>query len=123
LLGNTVGREGITLQAWARYWMAPRKTLDFSWKQSRVLSDYIPGGGKWQDYQASYSFTARSGMFVKSLLQFEHISSFPLLFPGSRNNAVASIEVGFYPQWGRHQKASTTRSVPRAESELLEAPR
>lgn len=123
LMGNTVGREGITLQAWTRCWMTPRKTLDFSWKQSRVLSDYIPGGGKWQDYQASYSFTARSGMFVKSLLQFEHISSFPLLFPGSRNNAVASIEVGFYPQWGRHQNASRTRSVPRAEPELLEAPR
>lgn len=123
LMGNTVGREGITLQAWTRYWIGPRKTLDFSWKQSRVLSDYIPGGGKWQDYQASYSITGRSGLFVKSLVQLEHISSFPLLFPGSRNNVVASIEVGIYPQWGRHQNASSTVSSPHASSDSLEASR
>ena len=46
LMGNTVGREGVTLQAWTRYWMSPRQNLDFSWKQSRVLKDYIPGRGK-----------------------------------------------------------------------------
>jgi membrane-associated phospholipid phosphatase len=99
LMGNTVGREGITLQAWMRYWVSPRQTLDISWKQSRVLQDFIPGGGKWQDYQASYSFTSNSGLFVKTLLQFEHIDSFPLIFSGSRNNLVASIELGFLPQW------------------------
>ncbi len=123
LMGNTVGREGITLQAWTRYWMGPRKTLDFVWKQSRVLSDYIPGGGKWQDYQASYSHTSRSGLFVKSFLQFERISSFPLLFSGSRNNVVASIEVGIVPQWGRHQSTSPPMSLPREASESREASR
>ncbi|MFI5096447.1 MAG: capsule assembly Wzi family protein [Candidatus Acidiferrales bacterium] len=123
LMGNTVGREGITLQAWTRYWMGPRKTLDFSWKQSRVLSDYIPGGGKWQDYQASYSHTLRSGLFVKTFVQLEHISSFPLLFPGSRNNVVASIELGIYPQWGRRQNTSSTMSVPRPGPEAAEVAR
>jgi membrane-associated phospholipid phosphatase len=107
LMGNTVGREGITLQAWTRYWMSPRNTLDFSWKQSRVLSDFVPGGGKWQDFQASYSVTKHSGLYLKTFLQFEHISSFPLLFPGSRNNLTAAIELGYLPQWG-HQ--STARS-------------
>jgi hypothetical protein len=106
LMGNTVGREGVTLQAWTRFWISPRHTLDLSWKQSRVLADFVPGGGKWQDVQAAYSFTSHSGLFVKSVLQFEHISSFPLLFPGSRNNVVASVELGFFPQWGRHPNAS-----------------
>jgi Capsule assembly protein Wzi/PAP2 superfamily len=100
LMGNTVGREGVTLQAWIRYWASPRHTVDFSWKQSRVLSDFVPGGGKWQDYQASYSVTRLSGVYLRALLQFEHISYFPLLFQGSRNNVVASIELGFLPQWG-----------------------
>ncbi len=121
LMGNTVGREGITLQAWTRYWMGPRKTLDFSWKQSRVLADYIPGGGQWQDYQATYSITARSGVFVKSMFQFEHISSFPLLFSGSRNSVAASIEVGIYPQWARHLTASTTANALCADKYSLEA--
>jgi membrane-associated phospholipid phosphatase len=109
LMGNIVGREGVTLQAWVRYWASPRHTLDFSWKQSRVLSDFVPGGGKWQDYQASYSITRRSGVYLNALLQFEHISSFPLLFPGSKDNFTAAIELGFLPQWGR-QKASLSPS-------------
>ena len=105
LLANTVGREGITLQAWIRYWVSPRRTLDFSWKQSRVLSDFVPGGGKWQDYQAAYSITKRSGISLKAFLQFEHIFSYPLLFPGSRNNVTAAIELGFLPQWRRFADA------------------
>jgi hypothetical protein len=123
LLGNTVGREGVTLQAWTRYWLSPRQTLDFSWKQSRVLSDYIPGGGKWQDYQSSYSFTSRRGVYFKGFLQYEHISSFPLLFAGSRSNVVASIELGFLPQWARHQNVSTSISIPQATPDSQQAPR
>jgi membrane-associated phospholipid phosphatase len=110
LLANTVGREGVTMQAWIRYWAAPRHTLDFSWKQSIVLKDYVPGGGKWQDYQASYSVTKRSGMYFKGMLQFEHIFSYPLLFSGSRNNLIAAIELGFLPQWGHQASAPTPSS-------------
>ena len=65
-----------------------------------------------QDYQLSYSVTKRSGLYLKSFFQFEHISSFPLLFSGTRNNVVASVELGFLPQWGR----STTLSNSNAGS-------
>jgi hypothetical protein len=108
LLGNTVGREGITLQAWMRYWISPRNTLDFSWKQSRVLSDFAPGGGKWQDFQASYAVAQHSGVYLKTFFQVEHISSFPLLFAGSRNNVTAAIELGFLPQWANHSGSRTS---------------
>ncbi len=120
LMGNTVGREGVTLQAWTRYWISPRQNLDFSWKQSRVLKDYIPGGGKWQDFQTSYSYTSRSGVYLKSLLQFEHISSFPLLFPGSRNNVTASIEIGFLPQWGKRQSSPAPISMTHTNASVGE---
>jgi membrane-associated phospholipid phosphatase len=108
LLGNTVGREGITLQGWTRYWISSRNTVDFSWKQSRVLSDFVPGGGKWQDFQATYAVTKHSGVYLKTFFQIEHISSFPLLFAGSRNNVAAAIELGFLPQWAKHPAARTS---------------
>jgi hypothetical protein len=111
LMGNTVGREGVTLQAWTRFWIAPRHTLDLSWKQSRVLDDFVPGGGKWQDIQAGYSFTSHSGVFMKTVVQLEHISSFPLLFSGARNNVVAFVELGFLPQWSRSQRNSTSSHI------------
>jgi len=122
LMGNTVGREGVSLQAWIRYWASPNQTLDFSWKQNVVLKDYVPGGGKWQDYQAAYSVTTRSGVSLKAFLQFEHIFSYPLLFPGSRNNVTASIELGFLPQWRRFANApallKSSRTNPNEESSL-----
>ena len=120
LMGNTVGREGVTLQAWTRYWISPRQNLDFSWKQSHVLKDYIPGGGKWQDFQTSYSYTSRSGVYLKGFLQFEHISSFPLLFPGSRNNVTASIEIGFLPQWGKRQSSPVPISMTHTSASVGE---
>jgi hypothetical protein len=101
LMGNTVGREGVSLQGWVRYWASPNQTLDLSWKQQIVLKDYVPGGGKWQDYSARYSLTRRSGIYLTALFQFEHIFSYPLLFSGSRNNVTAAVELGFLPQWKR----------------------
>jgi membrane-associated phospholipid phosphatase len=116
LMGNTVGREGVTLQGWTRFWISPRRTLDLSWKQSRVLQDYIPRGGKWQDMMASYSVTTHSGIYVKGLLQFEHISSFPLLFPGSRNNVTAGLEIGFLPPWSRYPDTAAPNRSPNSNS-------
>jgi hypothetical protein len=114
LMANTVGREGVSLQSWIRYWASPNGTLDFSWKQNVVLKDYVPGGGKWQDCQASYSVTKRSGVYFKGLLQFEHIFSYPLLFPGSRNNVVAALEIGFLPQWRRQSSAPAPPEMAQA---------
>jgi hypothetical protein len=110
LMGNTVGREGVSLQGWVRYWVSPNQTLDLSWKQQIVLKDYVPGGGKWQDYSARYSITRRSGVYLTALFQFEHIFSYPLLLPGSRNNVTAAIELGFLPQWKRFAGASASQT-------------
>lgn len=116
LLGNVVGREGVTMQGWARYWMSSRRALDLSWKQSRVFDDYVPGGGKWQDYQAAYSITLHSGLYLKSSIQLEHIFSYPLLFAGSKNNVVASLELGFLPPWSHRKDSSSSSAAPQSNS-------
>jgi membrane-associated phospholipid phosphatase len=123
LMGNVVGREGVTLQTWARYWISSRRTLDLSWKQSRVLSDYVPGGGKWQDFQATYSITMRSGIYLNSFVQFEHISSYPLLVAGSKNNLVVSVELGFRPPWAHRQNSSASQAASPLDSASQEPSR
>ena len=94
LVGNTVGREGKTIQAWTRFWISPRHTMEFSAKNSEVDTDFIPGGGKWQDYRVTHELALRSGVYLRSFVQFEHIANFPLLFSGARNNLTASLEIG-----------------------------
>ena len=96
LLGNTVGREGQAYQVWSTYHFSPKHTLQFSLKDSRVDSGFIPGGGNWQDYSAQDWVVFQSGLYLKSFVQFERIRSFPLLFSGSVNNVTATLELGLF---------------------------
>jgi membrane-associated phospholipid phosphatase len=106
LIGDTVGRMGRTIQGWLTYWMTPNSTLQFSCKGNSVSANFIPGGGDWQDYAMQAQTRLASGLYVKTLVQYEHISRYPLLFNGPQNNVSAIIELGFSPHW---HSGSTTQ--------------
>ncbi|MGA7288068.1 MAG: capsule assembly Wzi family protein, partial [Terriglobales bacterium] len=97
LMGNTVGRKGQTIQGWLTYWASPRNTFQIAYKNNIVDPSFIPGGGAWQDYSLRNEFHRRSGLYVKSQLQYEHISHYPLLFNGRQQNVTAIVELGFTP--------------------------
>jgi hypothetical protein len=99
LMGNTVGRQGRIFQAWTTYHVSPVHEIQFSFRDHQVDPHFVPGGGLWQDYMVSHEIHARSGFYAKTMLQFEHISHFPVLFRGSVNNVTASVELGFTPLW------------------------
>jgi hypothetical protein len=98
LTGNTVGRDGRSIQAWLTYWISPRNTLQILYRHNSVAADFIPGGGAWQDYALRSDVYMRSGFYVRSELQYEHISRYPLLFSGVQKNVTATLEVGFIPE-------------------------
>ena len=97
LMGNTVGRDGQTIQGRLTYWASPRNTFQLMYKNNFVDPAFIPGGGAWQDYSLRNEFHRRSGLYVKSQLQYEHISHYPLLFNGRQQNVTAIVELGFMP--------------------------
>jgi hypothetical protein len=97
LIGNTVGRMGISNQGWLTYWISSTSTLQFSCKTNSVSANFIPGGGDWQDYQLNYNKYLKSGLYWKSQVQYEHISRYPILFNSSRGNVVAIFEFGWTP--------------------------
>jgi len=109
LIGNTVGRDGRAIQAWANYWLSPRDTLGFMYKHSTVSADFIPGGGAWQDYAVSDSLQLKSGFYLKSELQYEHISHYPILFNGPQHNVSAIVELGFSPRERRIEMQGSDR--------------
>ncbi len=98
LIGNTVGREGRSIQSWFTYWISPRNTLQFIYRHNSVSAQFIPGGGVWQDYGMRGEFYQRNGFYIKSELQYENISRYPVLFSGRQRNVTATLEVGFYPE-------------------------
>jgi len=97
LIGNTVGRNGRTIQAWFTYWFSPRNTLQFSYRHNSVSADFIPGGGAWQDYSVRSEIYLKSGLYIKSQVQYEHISHYPILFNGTQRNFTTALELGFSP--------------------------
>ena len=95
LIGNTVGRDGRTIQSWLTYWLTPRNTLQFLYKHNTVASDFIPGGGAWQDYAFKGETYLRSGFYFKAELQLENISNYPILFHAPEKNVTAVLETRF----------------------------
>lgn len=98
LIGNTVGRDGRAIQCTLRYWISPRDTAQFIYKHSTVAQDFIPGGGVWQDFGLRNEIYLQNGFYVKSALQYEHISRYPMLFNGPQTNFTAIVEFGFSPE-------------------------
>jgi len=97
LIGNAVGRMGRAIQCWWTYWISPQNTLQFTYKHNSVSPDFVPKGGYWQDYSVRHEWHLGSGLYVKSEAQYEHISSYPMLFRGPVNNATAIVELGVVP--------------------------
>ena len=95
LIGNTVGRMGQTIQCWLNYWISSRNTIEFSIRHNMVSHDFIPGGAAWQDYTLRHDLESRSGVYLRSQLHFEHISSYSILFSSPQSNLTAAVEVGF----------------------------
>jgi hypothetical protein len=104
LIGNTVGRMGRTITCWSTYWIGPEHTLTFTYKHNSVSPDFVPRGGYWQDYGVSHEWHSASGVYMKTQAQYEHISSYPLLFHGPQKNVMAIFELGFLPKLGPRQK-------------------
>ncbi len=98
LIGNTVGREGRTIQFWFTYWFSQRSTLQFIYRHNTVNPDFVPQGGAWQDYGLRNEMHLQNGFYVKSELQYEHISRYPILFNGPQRNFTVTLEVGFSPE-------------------------
>jgi hypothetical protein len=97
LIGNTVGRYGRVMRGWTTYWFSPRNTLRFEYKRSKVNAAFVPGGGSWQDYSLRNETHFKSGLYLKSEVQYERIASFPILFGGRRRSFTAVVELGFAP--------------------------
>ena len=95
LIGNVVGRYGQTYQGWLTYWASPRDTFQVTYKNSSVGAAFVPGGGAWQDYGLRNELYLKSGLYIKSQIQYEHISHFPILVKGPQSNLTATLELGF----------------------------
>jgi hypothetical protein len=94
ILGNSIGRDGKRYQGWLNYNFSPTSRVQLTVRHTQISPDFVPGGATWTDCTVNYIQNLRSGFFVSSLVQLEHMR-YPILYPTPRTSLTASLELGY----------------------------
>lgn len=104
LMSDWVGRDGAGIQAWSRYWLSPKNSIQFSYRHLKVDNKFIPNGGTINDASVRADYWIRPNVGASALLQYEQWR-FPLLAPGLQKNVTASLQITYWPQTRWHRRA------------------
>jgi hypothetical protein len=99
LLGSWVGRQGRGTQLWSKYWLSPRRTLEFGYREAGVDREFIPAGGHIRDFSVSVTYLAGRGLDISAFVQQERWN-FPVLSARPNSNTTASIQLTYRPKAG-----------------------
>jgi hypothetical protein len=110
LLGSWVGRDGRGLFIQATYWRSPQSRCEFTWRQNRIGSAFLPGGGTQDD--ASVRGVLRSGpdWNLSAFAQYERY--FIPLVGGRRRNVAIGVEVFYTPKWRLARRPDRSSAAP-----------
>ena len=97
LMGNWVGRDGAGIQAWTRYWLSPRSSIQLGYRHQKVDPKFIPQGGTLNDASARADFWPIPDCSVSAFVQYEQWT-FPLLASGLQKNFTTSIQFTYWPE-------------------------
>ncbi len=73
LIGDTVGRAGVTWQAWSTYWISARNKVQVSYRNQYVSPQFLKGGGTQNDIRATSSFVLKHNLEVDLGVQSERV--------------------------------------------------
>jgi hypothetical protein len=93
VMGSWIGRQGSGLQAWSRYWLSPRNTVEVGFRGEDVNRDFLQGG-RLRDVYADVSMMVKRDVQVSFKLQHE-LWKFPVLAPTEKDNTVFSMQLNY----------------------------
>jgi membrane-associated phospholipid phosphatase len=97
LMGDWVGRDGSGIQAWSRYWLSPKNSIQFGYRHMKVDNKFIPNGGTINDASVRVDYWIRPEIGVTAFVQYEQWR-FPLLASGLQRNVTSSLQIVYWPQ-------------------------
>jgi hypothetical protein len=101
LMGNWVGRDGAGIQAFSRYWLSARNSIQLGYRHAKVDAKFISSGGTINDGSVRMDFWLRQDWNVSAFLQYEQWK-FPVLAPTLQRNVTASVQFTYWPQRQPH---------------------
>ena len=97
ILGSWVGRQGIGIQGWSTYWLAPQSTIEFGFRRHGVSSSFIPQGGNSLDFSLAARLRVREDLELHGAVQVERWR-FPLLAVDAQHNVTTSFQFSYFPR-------------------------
>lgn len=97
LIGDPVGREGHSYEAWTTYHASSRNSIQFGYRHTSEAPDFIPGGGNINDASVKVNWWVRGNINTTALLQYE-LWNYPLLAAKPQTNWTSAVGVTFYPE-------------------------
>jgi hypothetical protein len=73
LIGDTMGRAGVTWQAWSTYWLSPRDKIQVSYRNEYVSPQFLAGGATQNDIRGTSNFLLKQHWEVALGVQSERV--------------------------------------------------
>jgi hypothetical protein len=97
ILGHWIGRQGYGWMAQARYWAAPQKVVEFTYRNSRVSPQFLQNGGSQASGRLGARWRVRPDLDVSGFVQYERWL-FPILRPRAQQDVTTSIQITYWPK-------------------------
>ena len=95
LLGNPTGRDGRSVEFKSAYWLSPRERIEGRYRQQKIASGFLPGGGTQSSGTLAFAVHYGQGWHITSAIQYERYW-IPLL-GGPRRNLSAWLQLSWEP--------------------------
>jgi len=95
LLGNPVGRDGRAIEGWTRYWFSARTRIEMGYRQLKVGTSFLPGGGTQTDGTIKATLLLGNDWTAEVMWQYERFW-IPLL-GGPRRNISSWLQLTWEP--------------------------
>ena len=97
LIGSWVGRQALGGQAWVKYSLTPRNSLQLGYRHQEV-DRFLVGGGRLNDFSAAGQCKLGQRLAVSGQAQYEQWN-FPVLSGQKRSNVTTGVQLTYYPAW------------------------
>ncbi len=113
LLGSWIGRQAKGFQVGTTYWHTPRNTFQMGWRNSKISTGFVPGGGTQNDIFGKANILLRGKVSLTAFLQSESWK-IPLLAAGTQHNWTGYVQVEVFPRLhlGKRAKEAEPQPLP-----------
>ena len=95
LIGSWVGRDARAYLASSSYWISAQNTVTAALRQTKVGSNFLPGGGTQTDISLSGQWALRPGLMASLFAQYERV--FIPVVGNPQRDVTAGLQLTLHP--------------------------